>query len=76
MAWPAEPCDGKVVLSSMPIYPPHFRRWGHYHVGPMAPPAKSCDRKVVVVIFVMKRVIGVELRHRRRMLHDKRLRLW
>ena len=37
----------------MPIYPPHFRRWGDYHVGPMLPPANSCDRKVVVVIFVV-----------------------
>jgi hypothetical protein len=35
--------------------------------APMAPPAKPGERKVVIVIFVVERVIRVELRHRRRM---------
>ena len=35
--------------------------------GPDGTPAKPGERKVVIVIFVVERVIRVELRHRRRM---------
>ena len=51
----------------MPICPTHFSRWVIFMSGPMAPPATPGDRKVVIVIFVVERVIRVELRHGRRM---------
>jgi hypothetical protein len=40
MAWPAGPCDGKVVLTSMPIYPPHFREVGSLSCRADGPSAK------------------------------------